>query len=88
MHINGHAPREAVASLGVRPTVKADGAAPVLEVYVFDFSGELYGQHVRVEFICKIRDEAKYADIDILKAQIARDCDAARQVFKEVSHGK
>jgi len=42
------------------------------------FLADLYGAHMRVEFLHKIRDEAKYSDLDALKAQIGRDCDAAR----------
>lgn len=80
LHGAGPEPRAAVASLGTRPTVKAGDAAAVLEVHVFDFSGDLYGHHVRVEFIAKIRDEEKYPDLEILKAQIGMDCDAARAI--------
>ena len=76
----GGAPRDGVASLGVRPPVHADGR-PVLEVHLFDFDGDLYGAHLTVEFLAKIRDEARYADLDTLKAQIARDCDAARALL-------
>ena len=77
VHGVGAKPRPAVASLGVRPTITASGRA-VLEVHLFDFSGDLYNEHVRVEFLHKIRDEEKYADLDTMKAQIARDCEAAR----------
>jgi riboflavin kinase/FMN adenylyltransferase len=77
--------RDGVASLGVRPTVHTDGR-PVLEVFVFDFSGDLYGRHLRVEFLAKLRDEAKYPDLETLKAQIARDCDAAREALKTVEN--
>ena len=73
-------PLDGVASLGVRPTVHADGR-PVLEVHLFDFDGDLYGRHLRVGFLAKIRDEERYADLDTLKAQIARDCDAARALL-------
>jgi len=76
----GTAPRDGVASLGVRPTVHADGR-PVLEVHLFDFDGDLYGAHLTVEFLAKIRDEERYADLDTLKAQIARDCEAARALL-------
>ncbi len=68
------------ASLGVRPTVKAQGAA-VLEVYLFDFKQEIYGRHVRVDFLNKLRDEAKYADLDTLKKQIARDVENVQKFF-------
>jgi riboflavin kinase/FMN adenylyltransferase len=74
-----------VASLGVRPTVTANGRA-TLEVHLFDFAGDLYGCHLRVEFLGKIRDEARYPDLDALKAQIARDCDAARELLNTQDH--
>ncbi len=74
-------PLQGVASLGVRPTVKAQGSAPVLEVYIFDFKEEIYGELVRVDFLHKFRDEAKYVDLDTLKAQIARDVSDTRAYF-------
>ncbi len=75
------APVQGVASLGVRPTVKAQGAAPVLEVYLFDFKEEIYGESVSVDFLHKFRDEAKYVDLETLKQQIARDVSDARNFF-------
>ena len=83
VHGAGGAADDAVrgaASLGVRPTVKAQGAA-VLEVYLFDFKQEIYGRHVRVDFLSKLRDEAKYADLDTLKKQIARDVENVQKFF-------
>jgi riboflavin kinase/FMN adenylyltransferase len=82
VHGAAEAARNGVASLGVRPTVRADGK-PVLEVHLFDFTADLYGRHLRVEFLAKIRDEARYPDLDTLKAQIARDCDAARAILSD-----
>jgi len=76
----GDRPLEGVASLGVRPTVKA-GGAPVLEVNLFDFAREIYGRHLQVRFLHKLRDEEKYADLETLKRQIARDADNARHFF-------
>jgi len=70
----------AVASLGVRPTVKQQGA-PVLEVHALDFSGDLYRRHVRVEFLHRLRDEEKYADLATLTRQIALDAKNARAFF-------
>jgi len=69
-----------VASLGVRPTVKQNGA-PTLEVHVFDFHDRIYGAHVRVDFLHKLRDEAKYPDLPTLIVQIARDVADAKQFF-------
>jgi riboflavin kinase/FMN adenylyltransferase len=69
-----------VASLGVRPTVKL-AAAPVLEVYLLDFAGDLYGRYVRVEFLHKFRDEEKFADLAALTRKIASDVEDARAFF-------
>jgi riboflavin kinase/FMN adenylyltransferase len=82
VHGVGPSSRPAVASLGVRPTITASGRA-VLEVHLFDFSADLYGAHMRVEFLHKIRDEEKYSDLAALKAQIERDCEAARALLLE-----
>jgi riboflavin kinase/FMN adenylyltransferase len=76
--LNG-APLPGVASLGKRPTVKSPDAVPVLEVHLFDFSADIYGRRVRVDFLHKLRDEEKYPDLDSLVAQIRRDVDNARQ---------
>ena len=76
-----------VASLGVRPTMKAAGAEPVLEVHLFDFDEQLYGRHVRVNFLHKLRDEAKFPDLPSLVAQIGRDVDDAKQFLKQPPHG-
>ncbi len=69
-----------VASLGVRPTVKQQGA-PVLEAHLFDYAGDLYGRHVRVEFLHKFRDEEKYADLATLTRRIALDVENAKDYF-------
>lgn len=68
---------DGVASLGVRPTVTNSGQVK-LEVYIFDFDQDIYGQHIRIDFLQKIRDEEKFSSLDALKAQIARDADDAR----------
>ena len=72
-----------MASLGKRPTVKGADAVPVLEVHLFDFSAEIYGRRVRVDFLHKLRDEEKYPDLDSLVAQIRRDVDNAKQFLKQ-----
>ncbi|HEY5635487.1 MAG TPA: bifunctional riboflavin kinase/FAD synthetase [Burkholderiales bacterium] len=69
-----------VASYGRRPTVNAL-AEPLLEVHLFDFDDELYGRHLRVRFRDKLRDEEKYADLDALRAAIARDARRALDYF-------
>jgi len=74
-------PLPAVASLGVRPTV-VEAGAPLLEVHLLDFARELYGAHLQVRFLKRLRDEEKYAGMDALKLQIARDVEAARSFFE------
>jgi len=80
LHGAAAAPVRGVASLGVRPTVKQQGA-PVLEVHALDFEGDLYRRHVRVEFLAKFRDEEKYADLATLTRKIALDVENARAYF-------
>ncbi len=71
-----------VASVGRRPTVKED-AAPLLEVHLFDWNGELYGRHLRVTFLQKIRDEEKFDGLDALRSAIARDVEQAKDYFRK-----
>jgi len=73
-------PLPGVASLGVRPTIRA-GGAPVLEVHLFDFNEDLYRRHVRIDFHRKLRDEEKCADLTTLTRQIARDVEDAKAFF-------
>ena len=72
-----------VANLGVRPTI-AGVSKLLLEVHVLDFNGDLYGKHVHVEFLHKIREEKKFDSLDMLKEQIATDIVVARDFF--ISH--
>ncbi|WP_256079209.1 bifunctional riboflavin kinase/FAD synthetase [Massilia sp. YIM B04103] len=84
VHGLAEAPLPAVASLGVRPTVEDSGRV-LLEVHIFDFTRQCYGQAVRVEFLRKIRDEEKFIDLPTLTAAIQRDSDQARAFFMERS---
>lgn len=69
----------AVASLGTRPAV--NGIEPLLEVHVFDFNGDLYGQSLRVDFVSRLRDERWFPDLESLVAQIRLDVAEARAVL-------
>jgi riboflavin kinase / FMN adenylyltransferase len=71
--------RDGVANFGQRPTF--GGSDLRLEVHIFDFSGDLYGKHLRVALIEHLRSERKFADIGALKAQIAEDAARARAVL-------
>lgn len=72
---------EGVASLGINPAVASGGPA-TLEAFLFDFSGDLYGRRLTIEFVKKLRDEANFASLDELAAQIRRDCDMAREALR------
>ena len=76
-------PMPGVASLGTRPTV--NGIEPLLEVHVFDFSGDLYGREIEVEFVAKLRDEVKFDSLDALTVQMQSDAALAREVLSKVS---
>jgi len=69
-----------VASLGVRPTVN-QVSEPLLEVHLFDFDGDLYGQRMAVEFVGKLREELKFDGLDALKVQIDHDARSAREIL-------
>jgi riboflavin kinase/FMN adenylyltransferase len=70
-----------VASVGRRPTVR-ENAPPLLEVHLFDWQGDLYGRHLRVTFLQKLRDEKKYGGLDALKSAIAQDAAQAKDYFE------
>jgi riboflavin kinase/FMN adenylyltransferase len=70
---------DAVASFGRRPTV--DNGPALLEVFLFDFSGDLYGKVIEVSFAAWIRPEEKFATLDALKAQITEDCARAKAIL-------
>lgn len=76
----GGKPLPGVANLGIRPTV--GGTRPLLEVHLFDFERDIYGAHISVRFVHKLRNEQRFPNIDALKAQIAADAAAARAFFE------
>ena len=72
-------PHAGVANIGNKPTV--NGSQALLEVHLFDFTGDIYGKQVEVELRKKLRSEQKFASFALLKEQIQRDAVAARQWF-------
>ena len=78
VHLDG-AVHPAAAYLGTRPTF--DDGAPILEVFLLDFDGDLYGREIEVEFIDFVRADAKFSSADALKAQMDKDCAAARAIL-------
>jgi riboflavin kinase/FMN adenylyltransferase len=73
-------PLPAVASLGTRPAVEANGRL-LLEVHLLDWSGDLYGRRVQVEFLRRLREERHYDQLEALRAQIDLDAQQARDYF-------
>jgi riboflavin kinase/FMN adenylyltransferase len=80
VHGVGALPRAGVASLGVRPSIDG-GGEPLLEAHLFDFDGDLYGRRIEIEFVQKLRDEAKFDDLDAMVRQIDRDAAEARNLL-------
>ncbi len=72
-------PWPSVSSFGTRPTVQ--GVEPLLEAHLFDFHGDLYGRHIEVEFVAKLRDEETFSDLAALTAQMHRDAALARRLL-------
>lgn len=68
-----------VVNLGYRPTVAQPGGERLLELHLFDFDRQIYGDDVEVEFRAFLRPERKFANVDELRAQITRDAAAARE---------
>ncbi len=85
MHGIGETALPGVANVGVRPTI--GGTRSLLEVHLFDFNREIYGQHVQVEFCEKLRDEKRFDNLDLLKQQIWKDAEEARHYFVKRGEG-
>ena len=81
MRVHGLAdgPHDAVANVGTRPTF--DGTKPLLEVHLFDFDREIYGEYISVDFIGRLRSEIRYKEVDELVAQMHRDADNAKSIL-------
>lgn len=73
--------RPCAISLGRRPTFYEQQEYSLLEAYVLDFDGDLYGQHVSVQFVEHLRGEQRFDSVDELVAQMHRDCDRAREIL-------
>jgi len=70
---------DGVASVGTRPTV--GGVKPLLEVFIFDFDRDIYGEYITVQFVTRLREERKYSDVDSMVEQMHRDVVDARAVL-------
>jgi riboflavin kinase/FMN adenylyltransferase len=72
-------PHDAVASVGSRPTF--NGTTPILEVHLFDFERDIYGEYIHVDFIAWLRDQHKYDIVEDLVAQMHVDADNAKSIL-------
>ncbi len=79
VHGLGRGSMDAVASVGSRPTF--GGTIPILEVHIFNFDDEIYGQIIHVDFIARLRGQEKYDRIEDLVAQMHRDADNAKSIL-------
>jgi len=77
---------EAVASFGRRPTF--DNGAPLLEIFIFDFEGDLYGKSLIVEFVDWLRGEEKFESVEALVSQMRQDAADARRVLANNAKGR
>jgi len=69
-----------VTNIGVRPTF--DGLKRLVETYIMDFDGDIYGKRLCIELVARLRDEMKFQDVEELKKQMAKDTEKARVVLK------
>jgi riboflavin kinase/FMN adenylyltransferase len=72
-------PLDAVASIGTRPTFGSN--KPLLEVHIFDFDRDIYGEYIHVDFVARLRGEEKFDDVDKLVEQMHRDSAQARDIL-------
>ena len=79
--------RAAAISVGRRPTFHDGGSPVVLEAYLLDFEGDLYGDHARVSFARRLRDEERFDSVDDLIEQMGRDVEATRAALGSVTAG-
>jgi riboflavin kinase/FMN adenylyltransferase len=73
-----------ISNIGVRPTF-GDSTNTTVEAYVMGYSGDLYGQQIRLGFVQRLRDERKFDDVDALRAQIEADRRRAERLFAQLS---
>ena len=80
-YLPGEGPCLAVTNVGVRPTVNPSMTGVTVEPWILDYSGDLYGRTIRVEFYKQLRGERKFASVDELKAAILENAEQTRRYF-------
>ncbi len=79
---------QGVANIGCRPTVREIGKTPLAEVHLFDFDQNLYGEHLEVQLLQRIRPEQKFPSRQLLQDQIKKDAEAAAQILSKTARNK
>lgn len=74
--------RRGILNIGRRPTVDNDNAIPTVEVHILDFSGDLYGQPLAIEFLKRLRSEQRFPSLEALRKQLTIDAQQARSLTK------
>lgn len=70
-----------ITNIGCKPTI--DGVNPIgIETHIFDFDKDIYGEEVKISFICKVREEKKFESLDLLKKQMSEDIECGREHFQ------
>jgi riboflavin kinase/FMN adenylyltransferase len=72
----------AVTNIGIRPTFDSDDASPIIETHLLDYSGDLYDQVIRLEFIARLRDERRFANPEALMKRIQVDIERSREILE------
>jgi riboflavin kinase / FMN adenylyltransferase len=79
-----HTRLEAVTNIGLRPTFENGQVRTSVEAHLLDFSGDLYGQNLQLEFLHRLREERKFSGVDALVQQIQQDISQTRDFFARV----
>ncbi len=75
---------KSITNIGINPTVDSDEKTKI-ETYIFDFSKEIYGKNIKIEFLHHLRDEKKFQNLDALISQIAQDKEKCKKYFEKMS---
>jgi riboflavin kinase / FMN adenylyltransferase len=76
-----------VVNIGIRPTIENESGERTLELHLFDFDQQIYGEDIEVAFVQYLRAEQKFAGVDELQRQIRRDAELARQIYRSPEKG-
>ncbi len=74
----------AAVNVGFRPTFQVEAGKPIVEAYLLDFDGDVYGRDLRLEFVARLRDELKFPSVEALVQQMRRDVEQAREMLGEI----